>query len=200
MLYPERIRRILQGADPKNPSPVRWRSDGLAWARPKEIPFFFSSIRRHTRSYGDWSSDVCSSDLDATTNAAQVLFQTLQYRSFAGPAALRGIRSSKITPTLTYNTVDNPVNPTHGKSLFYSVGIEGLGGNARSITQVFDAKYFRPVNHKRNVLGFHLLTAFTTGYGGVEPSPYQRFFTGGDDSVRGFDIRTISPITFVPVA
>ena len=139
-------------------------------------------------------------NIDATTNAAQVLFQTLQYRSFAGPAALRGIRSSKITPTLTYNTVDNPINPTHGKSFFYSVGIEGLGGNARSITQVLDSKYFRPVNHKRNVLAFHLMTAFTTGYGGVEPSPYQRFFTGGDDSVRGFDIRTISPITFVPVA
>src|SRR5437867_9475911 len=27
--------------------------------------FFFSSRRRHTRSYGDWSSDVCSSDLVA---------------------------------------------------------------------------------------------------------------------------------------
>src|SRR5207248_5666134 len=27
--------------------------------------FFFSSRRRHTRSYGDWSSDVCSSDLAA---------------------------------------------------------------------------------------------------------------------------------------
>src|SRR6266516_5365654 len=25
--------------------------------------FFFSSRRWHTRSYGDWSSDVCSSDL-----------------------------------------------------------------------------------------------------------------------------------------
>src|SRR5437867_13104709 len=25
--------------------------------------FYFSSRRRHTRSYGDWSSDVCSSDL-----------------------------------------------------------------------------------------------------------------------------------------
>src|SRR5437867_8576462 len=25
--------------------------------------FFFSSRRRHTRSYGDWGSDVCSSDL-----------------------------------------------------------------------------------------------------------------------------------------
>src|SRR5438094_8279643 len=28
--------------------------------------FFFSSRRRHTRSYGDWSSDVCSSDLVET--------------------------------------------------------------------------------------------------------------------------------------
>src|SRR5207248_1482237 len=28
--------------------------------------FFFSSRRRHTRSYGDWSSDVCSSDLRVT--------------------------------------------------------------------------------------------------------------------------------------
>src|SRR5207248_7230237 len=27
---------------------------------------FFSSRRRHTRSYGDWSSDVCSSDLEQT--------------------------------------------------------------------------------------------------------------------------------------
>src|SRR5256885_13040955 len=28
-----------------------------------EIYFFFSSRRRHTRLQGDWSSDVCSSDL-----------------------------------------------------------------------------------------------------------------------------------------
>src|SRR5574340_642432 len=30
------------------------------------IDFFFSSRRRHTRSFGDWSSDVCSSDLRYT--------------------------------------------------------------------------------------------------------------------------------------
>src|SRR6266487_5739637 len=29
--------------------------------------FFFSSRRRHTRWTGDWSSDVCSSDLKAAT-------------------------------------------------------------------------------------------------------------------------------------
>src|SRR5207248_7587814 len=31
----------------------------------KFVIFFFSSRRRHTISYGDWSSDVCSSDLAA---------------------------------------------------------------------------------------------------------------------------------------
>src|SRR5215467_15621911 len=30
------------------------------------IFFFFSSRRRHTRLQGDWSSDVCSSDLGTT--------------------------------------------------------------------------------------------------------------------------------------
>src|SRR4051794_41292497 len=31
--------------------------------------FFFSSRRRHTRWTGDWSSDVCSSDLTASVSA-----------------------------------------------------------------------------------------------------------------------------------
>src|SRR3712207_9497737 len=31
-----------------------------------EITFFFSSRRRHTRYWRDWSSDVCSSDLEET--------------------------------------------------------------------------------------------------------------------------------------
>src|SRR3989454_2658570 len=34
--------------------------------------FFFSSRRRHTRLQGDWSSDVCSSDLNAS-EAVRVL-------------------------------------------------------------------------------------------------------------------------------
>src|SRR5256885_11479397 len=33
------------------------------------IIFFFSSRRRHTRLQGDWSSDVCSSDLGPSTTS-----------------------------------------------------------------------------------------------------------------------------------
>src|SRR6266487_6960503 len=35
--------------------------------------FFFSSRRRHTRWTGDWSSDVCSSDLGISTSAAALV-------------------------------------------------------------------------------------------------------------------------------
>src|SRR5207248_10687765 len=37
--------------------------------------FFFSSRRRHTRSYGDWSSDVCSSDLQHLPEQHRELFR-----------------------------------------------------------------------------------------------------------------------------
>src|SRR5688500_20282539 len=35
--------------------------------------FFFSSRRRHTRLQGDWSSDVCSSDLESVDDDHRVL-------------------------------------------------------------------------------------------------------------------------------
>src|SRR5204863_5027248 len=38
------------------------------------IFFFFSSRRRHTRSLRDWSSDVCSSDLNNAATAPATTF------------------------------------------------------------------------------------------------------------------------------
>jgi len=53
------------------------------------------------------------------------------FRSISGPSALQGIVSSTLTPTITYNTIDNPTNQHSGKSIFYSLGFTGgpLGGN-----------------------------------------------------------------------
>src|SRR5256885_10645146 len=50
--------------------------------------FFFSSRRRHTRLQGDWSSDVCSSDLHMPRDLGALVLQTLHYR-VAAPPALR---------------------------------------------------------------------------------------------------------------
>src|SRR5688500_19180939 len=51
-------------------------------------PFFFSSRRRHTRLQGDWSSDVCSSDLRIRMTARPCLEST-EHR-FSRP--IRGAR------------------------------------------------------------------------------------------------------------
>ena len=144
---------------------------------------------------------LTSTNIDAFSDASRVLFEVLQFRGFAGPSALRGIRSSRITPTITYNTVNNPINPTGGKSLFYSLSFEGgpLGGNVNAITNIVETKYFRPINKRRNVIGFRVLTAFATGYRDRVLPPYSRFYLGGEDTVRGFDIRTIGPVGFIPV-
>src|SRR2546422_2126602 len=45
--------------------------------------FFFSSRRRHTRCSRDWSSDVCSSDLEGSYDAiAERLFNELPHQRF----------------------------------------------------------------------------------------------------------------------
>src|SRR6266705_1124543 len=46
-----------------SPSKILYTLFEPVW-RTGPFIFFFSSRRRHTSSYGDWSSDVCSSDLE----------------------------------------------------------------------------------------------------------------------------------------
>src|SRR5688500_20147570 len=62
--------------------------------------FFFSSRRRHTRLQGDWSSDVCSSDLKNMTRAAarttppRAAAAAKAARVAAAPAPARSARSA----------------------------------------------------------------------------------------------------------
>ena len=92
------------------------------------------------------------------------------------------------------------MNATTGKSILYTMAFTGgpLGGNVNTITNVVDFKKFRPVNKHRNVFGYHARVAYITGFGGKEIPPYNRFYMGGEDDIRGYDIRSISPVTFIP--
>jgi outer membrane protein insertion porin family len=139
-------------------------------------------------------------NITAFNAASELLFQSVQYRSFSGPSALQGIISSTITPTITYNSVDNPMNPTTGKSILYTLAFTGgpIGGNVNTFTNIFEYKKFRPVNKRRNVFGYRARLGYITGYGGKDIPPYSRFYMGGEDDIRGYDIRSISPVTFIP--
>jgi len=139
-------------------------------------------------------------NISTYNEASNLLFTQVQYRSIAGPSALNGILASTVTGTITHNTINNPINATSGKSYFYSLSFTGgpIGGNVNTITNTGEYKYFHPINKRRNAIGVRFLGAFTTGYGGKEVPPYSRFYLGGENDVRGFDIRGISPVTYIP--
>src|SRR6266850_2164216 len=65
-----------------------------SWAADTSVAeaFFFSSRRRHTRLQGDWSSDVCSSDLVTDAN---VVLGRLDPQDFLGGAMTLDAEASR---------------------------------------------------------------------------------------------------------
>ena len=131
------------------------------------------------------------------TEASQQLFESLAFRGISGPNALNGMITSKIVPSFSENTINNPVHPTSGHSIYFASDISGIGGNVRLIRPIVEYKRWYPVNKGRNSIGYRIQGSFITGYGGVVAPPFQRFYQGGDTDLRGFDIRAISPIAFL---
>jgi outer membrane protein insertion porin family len=138
------------------------------------------------------------SNIRTLTPAAGTYFNYIDFQGVGGPNQLSGIRTSKITPSYTYNSVNHPITPTGGKSFFLSAGVAGFGGNVNTIEPTLDAKYFRKGFKNGHVIGMHLLARFLTGYGGKVAPPFSRYYMGGENDIRGFDIWGISPIVFLP--
>src|SRR6476469_8237507 len=84
--------------------------------------FFFSSRRRHTRYIGDWSSDVCSSDLVSVNanigdayvmvplfSAEEVLFNQAEAYAYTGniAGALANLNAYASTRILNYSASNN---------------------------------------------------------------------------------------------
>jgi outer membrane protein insertion porin family len=140
------------------------------------------------------------SSLIAVSNASKLLFENLNFRGITGPNALNGIVTSKITPSFTMNTLDAAYAPHKGKSLFIGGEFSGLGGTVHTIRPIVQYKQFFPMQKRRNALGYNVQASFITGYGGIVAPPFERAYLGGENDLRGFDVRTVSPIAYLPSA
>jgi outer membrane protein insertion porin family len=141
------------------------------------------------------------SNVNTQTNAATNYFRYINFSGVAGPNSLTGIHTSHIVPSYSYNTVNHPITPTAGRSLFISMDFAGsiLGGNVNTVRPTVDAKYFRPSPLNRShILAFHFMGTTVTGYGGKFIPPFNRTFMGGEQDVRGFEIWQITPFAFIP--
>jgi outer membrane protein insertion porin family len=152
------------------------------------------SFARLGLSYG-----YSTSRYQVLTTAAKTYFDYINFQGLGGPNSLSGIRTSQIIPSYTYNTIDHPITPTRGRSLSISGAFAGsfLRGNVNMIQPSVDFRYFRGAFKKGHVIGLRAMGALVTGYGGKVAPPFNRWYIGGEQDVRGFEIWGVSPIAFI---
>jgi outer membrane protein insertion porin family len=145
------------------------------------------------------------STITAFSTASQTFFQTISFRSgIQGNNALNGIVNSSVSLTYSYNTISNPMRPRTGKEYTVALQAAGLWGNVRYISPELAYKrfipmhYLRPSDSGRNVLGIRAQLGYVQGFGGDVAPPQNRFYAGGENEIRGFDVRSSTPYGYVP--
>lgn len=138
------------------------------------------------------------SNLIPLSTASRSLFDYLAFQGITGPQAVNGIITSKIFPNFSFNTLDSGISPHKGQQMTLGVELAGLGGTVRSVRPIVQYKRFIPVQNRRNAVGFNVQGSYISGFDGLVAPPFQRFYMGGENDIRGFDIRSISPVAFLP--
>jgi outer membrane protein insertion porin family len=172
----------------------------LSVSEPLRHLFAHKGVTRVGISYALSRSSVTTFN-DNTRN----VFQTLAFRSgVQGQNALNGIISSVVTPSFTFSSLDRAVGPHSGKDLNAALAIAGAGGNVKYIQPVIAWRQYFPMHNLKinreghNVLGYRVQFSHISGFGGEVAPPQNRIYSGGEADVRGFDVRSTSPYTFIP--
>ena len=162
-------------------------------------------LKRHAFQRLGFTYSLTKSTISAFSTASQTFFQTISFRSgIQGTNALAGIISSSTSFSYIYNTINNPLRPRSGKEYSAVFQIAGLYGNVRYISPLLAYKSFRsmhylmPSANGHNVLGLRAQLSYVQGFGGDVAPPQNRFYTGGEADLRGFDIRGATPYGYVP--
>ena len=138
------------------------------------------------------------STLIPLSTASKSLFDYIAFRGISGPNSVNGIITSQIFPNFSFNTLDSGISPHHGHQMTLGMELAGLGGTVRSVRPIIQYKQFFPVQNRRNAIGFNVQGSYISGWGGLVAPPFQRFYMGGENDIRGFDVRSISPVAFLP--
>jgi len=122
------------------------------------------------------------------------------------------ILTSRVTATFAYDTRNANIDPTAGRSLSIGLGFAGLGGDVRTYQPTLEFTQFYAMRNKRSenpdVFGFRILAGTVGSFATsskirnanslafVDGVPiYERFFLGDEFTIRGYNVRSISPVT-----
>lgn len=122
------------------------------------------------------------------------------------------IITSRLTGSFVYDTRNASIDPTRGRSISASVGLAGLLGDVRTYEPTLEFTQFYPIRNKRSeyphVFGFRILLGTVGSFATTEKIKnanslafvdgvpiYERFFLGDEFTIRGYNVRSISPVT-----
>ncbi|WP_035257992.1 outer membrane protein assembly factor BamA [Desulfatirhabdium butyrativorans] len=137
----------------------------------------------YTRIYLTYNFDI--SDLYDLTTAASDYFLGMEGRNTL----------SSLTPSIRYDSRDRIFNPTEGSNSQISVEYAGnfLGGTIGFTKYIAEAGHYFPLFWK--TVGFaHAKIGYIQDHPGELLPPYDRFYLGGINSLRGFSWDELSPV------
>ena len=116
------------------------------------------------------------------------------YNYYSSMYGIGKYNMSSIEPLLYRSTVDSPLTPTQGTMYSLSFKFAGsfLGGEVSLYRPRFEFSRFQPfiANH---VIGFHVEYQYVKAIKGSQVPFWEKFYLGGERSVRGYEIYTIGP-------
>lgn len=100
---------------------------------------------------------------------------------------------SKIVPSFSFNTVDNPIFPSTGRRLTASFEYAGPGGDTFFVKPTIEGVGFWRLTPRMSV-GSRAQFQYIRPYGDTKQLPiFEKLIQGGEYSIRGYDIRSVGP-------
>jgi len=105
------------------------------------------------------------------------------------------IDNSSLRPAYVFDSRDNPFETTRGRRLTAAVEYAGgfLGGNNQFIRPEVSLSLFQPISNypTRTLAALNIEAGWVEPFGGEPLSIFERYFLGGENSIRGHRFRSI---------
>ena len=72
-----------------------------------------------------------------------------------------------------------------------------MSGDINFYRPTAEFRFYHPMNHGRNASAMRAMSSYIQSFTNLSVPFYERFFVGGDFDIRGFDFRSLSPISFI---